>query len=549
MVSTTDTLDLTLWQEVLDALPNPVTLNKKMIGDDGIVYNATLFVNKAFRDIIGYSKEEIPTDREWLKQAYPEQAYQKFVVEKCFNMVENEHDLGLKSPGFPTKVFCKDGIERWFQVSSNADALISEKYQTVVFTEVQTPENTILQLQAVTQLLKNKNSALQESEAKLANQYKLLQKIVDTVPTRIFWKDQNGAYLGANNLFLHDAQLSSQDQILGKTDFELPWGKTEAAAYRKDDLVVMESGQEKLLFEESQTNETGDTIVLLTSKVPLQDTNGDTVGILGVYVDITEQRKVENDLREQRLAKEAADLSNQSKSAFLANISHELRTPMHGILSFVDIGSRNAERLTPEKNIEYFGHIKTCADRLLMLINDLLDLSKLEAGKMAMSCMQNSLEKVALECIAEQSARLLEQDKKVTWHPDSISGDGIFDSERIAQVITNLLSNAIKITPTGKNIDFLIEHTELDNTNGHKIPALLFSARDYGVGIPEGEFELIFEKFSESSATKKNVGGTGLGLPICKEIITAHSGKVWVENHSEAGAVFKFVIPVIQRNK
>ncbi len=133
----------------------------------------------------------------------------------------------------------------------------------------------------------------------MTNQYKLLENIINSVPIRIFWKSYNGKYMGANNLFLQDAKLKSQDEIIGKDDFEMVWGETEGQLYRDDDLVVMESGKPKLHFEESQTDESGRTIILSTSKVPLKDSDGKTIGILGTYEDITDRRYMENKIIEQ----------------------------------------------------------------------------------------------------------------------------------------------------------------------------------------------------------------------------------------------------------
>ena len=133
----------------------------------------------------------------------------------------------------------------------------------------------------------------------MKNQYELLENIVNSVPVRIFWKNYAGKYMGANNLFLKDAKLNSETEIIGKNDFEMTWGETEAELYRNDDLRVMESGKPKLHFEESQTDESGRTIILSTSKVPLKDSDGKTIGILGTYEDITDRRYMEDKIIEQ----------------------------------------------------------------------------------------------------------------------------------------------------------------------------------------------------------------------------------------------------------
>lgn len=134
----------------------------------------------------------------------------------------------------------------------------------------------------------------------LSSQYELVQNIINTVPIRIFWKDRECRFLGANNLFLEDTGFKNISEIIGKTDFDMPWDKTEAQNFRDDDLKVMNSGIDKINFEESQTQENGETIVLLTSKVPLRDGNHNIIGVLGSYADITHQREMEIAIKKQK---------------------------------------------------------------------------------------------------------------------------------------------------------------------------------------------------------------------------------------------------------
>jgi len=134
----------------------------------------------------------------------------------------------------------------------------------------------------------------------LSSQYKLVQNIINTVPVRIFWKDRNCRYLGANKLFLKDAGIKNINEIIGKTDFDMPWNKTEAQYYVEDDLKVINTGVEKINFEEFQTNGDGKTAVILTSKIPLRDENNYIIGTLSSYADITHQRKMELELKKQK---------------------------------------------------------------------------------------------------------------------------------------------------------------------------------------------------------------------------------------------------------
>lgn len=277
--------------------------------------------------------------------------------------------------------------------------------------------------------------------------------------------------------------------------------------------------------------------------------------------EVLERTEALNESRNQlKLALESAiksqqkaERANKAKSVFLANMSHELRTPMHGILSYAIMGVKRIDKSTSEKNLNYFSNIKTSGDRLLVLLNDLLDLAKLESGKMDMNYKQSSLQFVAQNCVSEQQARLDERNQKIIYMPDNITGEGFFDDVRIGQVITNLLSNAIKFTHEDEKIEFAISNTDLPSrVVDHKekcktVPALLFSVRDYGKGIPSQELVLVFDKFEQSSNSEVGtMKGTGLGLPISKEIINLHHGKIWAENHPDGGAVFSFIIPVEQ---
>ncbi|RKZ98743.1 MAG: hypothetical protein DRQ43_01055 [Gammaproteobacteria bacterium] len=252
--------------------------------------------------------------------------------------------------------------------------------------------------------------------------------------------------------------------------------------------------------------------------------------------------------KELELEKIKAEFANTAKSEFLANMSHELKTPMHGILNYTNMGISRFDKINDEKKLSFFKTIKSSGDRLLALLNNLLDLATLEAGKMEMNFKQNSLHFVAQSCVTEQYARLNELNQEVVYLPDNIPGKGKFDDIRIGQVISNFLSNAIKFTPHGEKIEFSISNAELYlEQEFKKVPALLFSVRDHGKGIAEDECELVFNKFEKGSGTKAvTIKGIGLGLPICKEIIELHHGNIWADNYPDGCAIFSFIIPVEQ---
>lgn len=353
---------------------------------------------------------------------------------------------------------------------------------------------------------------------------------------------EDGKFVNCNDAIIKLLHCDSEEQVLNMHPSQLspelqPDGSTSLEKANKMMQQAVDKGHHRFEWVHKRVDgqEFWADVVLTKLVLDLKDVIHATVR------DISRQKKLETDVLKER---DLANQANQFKSEFLANISHELRTPMHGILSFADFGLENYATASHEKLEKYFSHIKISGMRLLSLLNDLLDLAKLESGQLELNYSPSSLNLITERCIAEQKSRLIELDKNITWLPESISGVGVFDEELIGQVITNFLSNAIKFTPGGAAIELLIEKTELEINIDQKIPALLFLIRDDGEGLQEDEFELLFDKFKQSSANKSQKGGTGLGLSICKEIIEAHSGSISAENHFDGGAIFKFVIPV-----
>ena len=235
------------------------------------------------------------------------------------------------------------------------------------------------------------------------------------------------------------------------------------------------------------------------------------------------------------IAVEDAEQASKAKSEFLANISHELRTPMHGILSFTNISIDHTNDLIEQEELKTFlSHIKTSSERLMILLNDLLDLSKLEAGKMKLNMQKYDLLVLFESCYAEQKQRIIDLELNIKVNKPDTPIIGTYDKTRISQVITNILSNAIKFSPKFGTITVSISKTD-DNK-------LYFSLKDQGLGLPKDELEDVFDAFIQSSKTNTGAGGTGLGLSICREIIKGHNGKIWAENSPDGGAIFTFII-------
>ncbi len=234
-------------------------------------------------------------------------------------------------------------------------------------------------------------------------------------------------------------------------------------------------------------------------------------------------------------AKKMAEAANNAKSSFLSNVSHELRTPMQGILSFASFGIKKHATANPDKILDYFQKIRQSGETLLTLLNDLLDLAKLESGKIAFKFRPANLSSLIDIVREEHNSLALEHNLTIRCEHLEANGKITLDADKIMQVLRNLLSNAIKFSPEGGTIDVI---------SFKKADSIVVSIRDKGAGIPENELESIFDKFVQSSKNKACAGGTGLGLPICREIIAVHKGRIWAENNPDIGANLSFEIPL-----
>jgi len=240
-------------------------------------------------------------------------------------------------------------------------------------------------------------------------------------------------------------------------------------------------------------------------------------------------------------AKNKSDIENRHKSAFLANMSHEIRTPMNAIIGMIKIG-KSAPNI--ERKDYCLTKIEDASNHLLGVINDILDMSKIEANKFELYPVEFELEKVLRRVVNVVNFRIEEKHQKFSVHTDrSIPRTLIGDDQRIAQVITNLLGNAIKFTPEKGSISLAVRLVDKEKN----LCTLQFSVSDTGIGISPEQQEKIFQSFEQAeSSTTRKYGGTGLGLAISKSIVETMGGKIWVESEHGKGSTFIFTIQAMR---
>jgi len=372
------------------------------------------------------------------------------------------------------------------------------------------------------------------SEDALKEQFDIQHALVNNIPALVYLKDRNQFYVTGNKAF-SDTLGIPINEIQGKTIDEI-FPQDIAERLKKDDAEVIEKDCALLNIEDKLLTVDGREIWLSTNKAPYHDALGRVIGIVGISIDITDKKISEDELRK---AKELAEKANQAKSDFLANISHELRTPLNAIIGFSKLLDRE---VTLPKSKEFIQTILASSNSLLLLINDLLDLSKIEAGKFEINYKPVSLDAIFKEVAQLFSFKTLEkQIEFFTEIDESLDFKVFMDEIRMRQILVNLVGNSVKFTESGY---IKIKATHKKSTKNYNLTDIIIDVEDTGIGIPPEEQQSIFNAFQQKSGQSfKKYGGTGLGLSISKRLVEMMGGSILIKSSENTGTTFRIIIP------
>jgi PAS domain S-box-containing protein len=592
-----------------------------------------LFVNRSWKKTLGYSEGELE-NLSIFQIIHPED------LEHCQNAMQSLF-CGGQCIGMETRFVTKNG--QTIVVEGNVNCQLKNGIPVAtrgIFRDV---------------------TERRQAEKALLESKQFLQTILDSFPLFVFWKDRYSVYLGCNQNFANIAGLAEPSEIIGKTDYELPWADSEAQMYQNEDFQVMNSAIPQLGIIETQYQANGKVAWVETNKIPLRDLNGDVVGILGTYQDISDRKRAEEtlaeseafnrqlvtefpiglascrmdgqlvfvnaafakilgrtveetlsinywditpskyaeqeaeqlrliqtegrygpyekeyihkdghlvpvllsglmilrhgelliwssvqDISDRKQAEAQLQLANEElmratrlKDEFLANMSHELRTPLNSILGMTDIlqeqifGSINDRQLRALETVEH------SSTHLLALINDILDVAKIESGQVILDLTSTNIGNLCKSSLSFIKQQALTKRIQLTLRTPENLPEIMVDERRIRQVLINLLNNAVKFTQERGTVT--LEVSLVTKEIGSTTPApnyLRIAVLDTGIGIASENIPRLFQPFIQiDSALNRQYTGTGLGLALVKRIVELHGGSVELTSELGVGSCF-----------
>ncbi len=365
-----------------------------------------------------------------------------------------------------------------------------------------------------------------------------LEVLLESMPFCIFFTDRHQRYIRVNRMMAKLLRVSGSDEAVGKTNKEF-FTKRVARKMMEEDRTIIKTGApivNKILYFEDEGVE---GFWMEKNKIPIRDERGVITMIIGIFKDVSDLMRIENELKE---ARDRAEESDRLKTSFLANMSHEIRTPMNGIIGFANL-LRDPD-LSNDKRDLFLKHIDHSSNQLLNIIDDIIDISKIESGQLKISNKPVRINGILEEIYSSFFHRIRGDapgqkrvDFKLKKGNESNDFTIVTDDFRLSQIFNNLIGNAIKFTKEG-HITF---GYSLRNNR-----YVEFFVSDSGIGIPNNKTRLIFDRFGQVEQERSlQPSGTGLGLPISKSLANLMGGEMWVESVVGKGTTFYFTLPLV----
>ena len=377
------------------------------------------------------------------------------------------------------------------------------------------------------------------AEEALRSSQRFLDSIVESIPNMVFVKDADTLRFVRFNKAGERLVGYAREELIGRSDADF-FPPHEAAAFSAKDREVLAGGDVVEIAEERIHTRTNGVRILHTRKVPIVDAAGRPIYLLGVSEDITEAKQAAEQLQ---LAREEAEAANRAKSDFLAKMSHELRTPLNSIIGFSEVLEDQTFGPLTERQRRYVRNVQVSGRQLLELVNDVLDLAKVEAGRMDLDqcplVVAAALEeaRALVAPLAERKRLVLEVDVSPELPPLTA------DLVRVRQILNNLLGNAIKYTPDGGRVR--VGARLVAPPSGETGDWLEVSVADTGIGIAPADHERIFEEFEQVDADYvRGQQGTGLGLALTRRLVALHGGLLTMDSELGKGTTFRVLLPL-----
>ena len=363
------------------------------------------------------------------------------------------------------------------------------------------------------------------------------QTLLNSIPSPIFFKNLLGMYLGCNHAFELCIGLS-ESQVVGRTAHDI-FPKSQADRIHERDMTLFAENRNQVYEERLNYADDGQAHDVIINKTTFHSSDGQVAGLVGIIIDISEHKRAEEALRH---AKQVAEDANRTKTEFLANMSHELRTPLNAIIGYGEMLQEDMADLGCGELVEDVEKIHSAGKHLLGLISDVLDIAKIESGKMSVYSETFEVEVLINDVATTVYPLITLRKNKLVMNAENL-GAMHTDLTKTRQMLLNILNNAAKFTECGTS------HITVTRVERYDVEWVIFRVADTGIGMSAQQLQKIFQPFTQAdNSTTRKYGGTGLGLSITQRFAEMLGGYVTVESQLGEGSVFSLHLPVQNQN-